>query len=138
MRSWLIGNREKAIIHIAKQQLQMTEGEYRKALSEVGVASSKNLTFPQYEKFLQRLKADGFVLESQQKGVYGQHPQTWDKEPLLEKIGALLAVMKLTWNYADGIARRMFKVDSVLWCGPDQLHSVVAALEYKRRRMQLN
>lgn len=131
----LIGNKEKAIIHIAKQQLQMTEGEYREALSEVGVASSKNLTFPQYEKFLQRLKADGFVLEGEQ----GRRPRAaWDREPLLKKMGALLTEMKLSWNYADGIARHMFKVDSVSWCAAQQLHSVVAALEYKRRKMNLN
>jgi phage gp16-like protein len=136
MRTDLIGNKEKAIVHIAKQQLCMTEEEYRAALLKFGVASSKNLTFYQYEEFLQKLKADGFVLENKPKGIYGYHPRaSWDRAPLLKKIGALLAVMKLSWSYADGIARRMFKVDCVSWCVPDQLHSIVAALEYKRRRM---
>ena len=136
MRTGLIGNREKAIVHIAKQQLRMTEEEYRAALLKIGVASSKNLTFSQYEEFLQKLKADGFVLKSQPKGIYGQHPRaSWDRVPLLKKIGALLVGMKLSWNYANGIARRMFKVDCVSWCVPDQLHSIVAALEYKRRRL---
>ena len=136
MRTDLIGNKEKAIVHIAKQQLGMTEEEYRAALSKIGVASSKNLTFDQYEEFLQKLKADGFVLKSQQKETYGHHPRaSWDRVPLLKKIGALLVGMKLSWNYSDGIARRMFKVDCVSWCVPDQLHNIVAALEYKRRRM---
>ena len=136
MRTGLIGNKEKAVVHIAKQQLGMTEEEYRAALLKFGVASSKNLTFYQYEGFLQKLKADGFVLKNQQKGIYGHHPRaSWDRAPLLKKIGALLVGMKLTWSYADGIARRMFKVDCVSWCVPDQLHSIVAALEYKRRRM---
>jgi phage gp16-like protein len=135
VKSVLIGNKEKAIIHIAKQQLQMTESEYRLALLKIGVTSSRELSFSQYEEFLQKLKAAGFVLASKQKRIYGRRPQaTWDKEPLLKKIEALLAEMKLTWSYADGIARRMFKVDCVSWCAADRLHSIVAALEYKRRR----
>jgi phage gp16-like protein len=137
MRTGLIGNREKAIVHIAKQQLGLTETEYRAALQKIGVASSKNLTFPQYEEFLKTLKAAGFVLNGKKKApsYIPARKTTWDKDPLMRKIGALLMGMKLSWNYADGIARRMFKVDCVSWCVPDQLHSIVAALEYKRRRM---
>ena len=134
MKAGLIGNREKAIIHIAKHQLGMAEDEYRAALLKVGVASSKSLTFPQYEELLQKLKSDGFVLRSRQKS-YGHNPTaSWDRTPLLKKITALLTGMELSWNYADGIAKKMFKVDKAVWCLPEQLHSIVAALEYKRRR----
>jgi phage gp16-like protein len=135
MRTGLIGNKEKAIIHIAKQQLLMTEEEYRAELLKFGVASSKNLTFQQYEEFLQNLKSAGFALDGKRRTYAPPQRTTWDKGPMLRKIAALLAGMKLTWSYADGIARRMFKVDCVSWCVPDQLHSIVAALEYKRRRM---
>lgn len=135
MRTGLIGNKEKAIIHVAKQQLRMSEEEYRAALSNFGVASSKNLTFQQYEAFLLSLKSAGFAVNGKKRTYIPPQRTTWDKGPLLRKIGALLVEMKLTWNYADGIARRMFKVDCVSWCAADQLHSIVAALEYKRRRM---
>lgn len=131
-----IGNKEKAIIHLAKQQLAMTEKEYRAALGKLGVASSKDLTYPQYEKLLQKFQGDGFVITGKKKGQYNRTPNaTWDKEPMLKKIGALLRVMNLNWHYADGIARRMFKVDVASWCAPEQLHSIVAALEYKRRKI---
>ena len=134
-----IGNKEKAIIHIAKQQLAMTEEEYRGALGSFGVASSKDLSYWQYEKLLQKLQADGFVITAKEKRQYNRAPKaTWDKEPLLGKIRALLSVMNLSWHYADGIARRMFKVDAVSWCTPAQLHSVVAALEYKKKRQIIN
>lgn len=135
MRTGLIGNKEKAIVHIAKQQLRMTEEEYRAALSNSGVASSKNLTFQQYEAFLQNLKSAGFVLNGRERTYTPPQKTTWDKGPLLRKIGALLFEMSLSWNYVDGIAQRMFKIDRVLWCVPEQLHKIVAALEYKRRRM---
>ena len=135
MRTGLIGNKEKAIVHIAKQQLRMTEEEYRAALLKFGVTSSKNLTFDQYEEFLQKLKAAGFILNGKSRAYIPPQKTTWDKGPLLRKICALLFEMSLSWNYVDGIAQRMFKIDRVLWCVPDQLHSIVAALEYKRRRI---
>ena len=135
MRTGLIGNKEKAIVHIAKQQLRMTEEEYRAALLNFGVASSKNLTFQQYESFLQNLKSAGFAVNGRERTYTPPQKTTWDKGPLLRKIGALLFEMRLSWNYVDGIAKRMFKIDRVLWCVPDQLHSIVAALEYRRRRM---
>ena len=135
MSVWQIGKKELAIIHIAKQQLGMTEAEYRAALKKVGASTSKDLSYPQHEKLLRQFQADGFVMVS--KTAYNKPPRTsWDKEPMLKKIGATLAALNLKWNYADGIARQMYKVDSVSWCTPEQLHSIVAVLEkYKRRKI---
>jgi len=127
-----IGNREKAIIHIAKAQLGMAETEYRAALNAVGVTTSKNLTFYQFDKLMKNFKAEGFHPTSKKKN-FVQTTAVWDKAPMLKKIAAQLNSMNLRWKYADGIARHMFKIDSVSWCNPTQLHKVVAALEYKRK-----
>lgn len=57
-----------------------------------------------------------------------------DKEPLLRKIEAYLAEAKRPWDYAHGMARRMFKVNRLQWCQARQLHKIVAAMEYDARR----
>ena len=38
------------------------------------------------------------------------------------------------WEYADGMAKKMFKVEKLIWCTPQQLHKLVAALEYAKAR----
>ena len=50
------------LIHIAKQQVGMSEGEYRTLLATVsrGKTSSKDLTAEQLETVLRNLKAQGF------------------------------------------------------------------------------
>lgn len=50
------------------------------------------------------------------------------------KIGALLADGKLSWNYAHGIAKKMFGVERLEWCDCQQLRKIVAALEYNKKR----
>jgi hypothetical protein len=54
---------------------------------------------------------------------------------MLKKIGAILGDLKKTEAYADAIARRMFHVDAYRWCDPEQLHKIIAALEYTRNKM---
>lgn len=50
------------LIHIAKQQVVMSEGEYRTLLATVsrGKTSSKDLTAEQLETVLRHMKAQGF------------------------------------------------------------------------------
>ena len=57
-----------------------------------------------------------------------------DKGRLLKKIEALLAEAGRPWNYAHGMARRMFTIERVQWCEPFQLHKIVAALMYDAKR----
>ena len=57
-----------------------------------------------------------------------------DKRRLIGKIGAVLADLKLPWSYADGISTKMFNIDKVEWCTPQQLYKVVAALAIYQRR----
>lgn len=57
-----------------------------------------------------------------------------DRRRLIGKIGAVLADLKLPWSYADGISTKMFNVNKVEWCSPQQLYRVVAALAIYQRR----
>jgi len=135
MNSEKIGKKEIQIIHIAKSQLMMNDEEYRSILKPFGVSTSKDLTPLQYEVLLRKFRADGFILTGKKKSYRNHSKAVWDKAPMLKKIGALLSTMKLEWNYADSIAKHMFKVDVTSWCTPAQLHSIVAALEYKKRKV---
>jgi phage gp16-like protein len=55
------------------------------------------------------------------------------KKPLLSKVGAILADMKLPWSYADSIAKQMHGIRFVEWCNPAQLHKIVAAMVINQR-----
>lgn len=136
MNKGTIGNKEIQIIHIAKNQLMMPDDEYRIILKSLGVSTSKDLTYHQYDRLLQIFRTEGFIITSKKKIVHHNHYATsFDRKPMLKKIGALLNTMKLNWGYADSIAKHMFKVDITSWCTPAQLHSIVAALEYKRQKI---
>jgi phage gp16-like protein len=56
------------------------------------------------------------------------------REPLMGKIEAIILDTGLTWAYADGIARKMFGIDSVRFCDETQLWKIVAALSVHVRR----
>ena len=57
-----------------------------------------------------------------------------ERQPLVGKVHAVLADLKLPWAYADSVAQRMHGVRIVEWCSPEQLHAVVTALVIKQRR----
>jgi hypothetical protein len=61
------------------------------------------------------------------KGGIGKRPMhvPAGKRAMVSKIHAILADMKLPWDYADGIARKRFGVEFVEWCQPSDLHKVV-------------
>lgn len=65
--------------------------------------------------------------------LFFRRPPEAAKKAMLGKISKILYGMGADWNYADGIARRMFGAAMVDDCTPMQLHGVVSALEKKRR-----
>lgn len=63
----MISNKEKAILHVAKNQLGMDDDTYRDFLRMYGgVESSKDLSKFAYEKVLTRLKELGFKVKPKQ------------------------------------------------------------------------
>ena len=124
-----INNKKKAVIHIAKVQTGRSEEEYRDILSRAGVTSSKDLTDAKFEIVMAEFKKLGF--KKKQK-------KSWksisSKDRLLRKITLLSAELGLDHKYADGIARKMFKVCLCAWCDAKQLRKIVAALMYYKKR----
>lgn len=56
-----IGQKKKALVHIAKQDLQLSEEDYRRILQSVaGVESSTSLTREGFEKVMARFQEMGF------------------------------------------------------------------------------
>lgn len=57
-----------------------------------------------------------------------------EKRPLVGKVHAVLADLKLPWSYADEIANQMHGVRVLEWCSKEQLNDVVVALVNEQRR----
>lgn len=95
----------------------------------VGVSSTKDLTEAQ--------QADVLDYFNGKRRSYPGRPHNMDcpdRGPMLRKIEALLADSKLPWAYADGISKRMFKVERVAFCAPEQLRKIIQALAYSAQR----
>lgn len=128
--------RDLAKIHIAKKQLGLDDQTYREMLHNVaGVESAADLDRRGRSKLLGHLRNIGFRSTHKSAKASGMHiPAAWDRAPMTSKIGAILAELKLPWGYADGIAKRMFKVDKMRWLERNQLHKLVAVLVYMQKR----
>lgn len=131
-------DRRRAMIgklHIARQQIGMAEEDYRAMLSRCadGKTSSTQLTLPQLDKALAKMKRLGFMPKPAPKA--GKRPKPTDeRERYMAKVEALLADAKRPWDYADATAKRMFKIDKAAWLDIAQLRSLMVALEIEVRR----
>ena len=121
-----------AKIHIAKKQLQLDEETYRAMLWEVAeVDSAADLDLRGLDKVLDHLADRGakFTDHGRQPGKITPHRS---KRRLLWKIYQLLG--DRSPKYAAAILRNQGGPDALEWATPAQLHKVVAALEYDRKR----
>ncbi len=121
--------RELAQIHIARQQLGMDDDTYRAMLWTVArVKSAADLDWAGRKQVLDHCKAKGFKIKSRPAPAKS-------KAALVAKIRALLiAAGNRPDAYADGMARRMFKVERFGWCTHQQLGKLIAALAIDARR----
>lgn len=126
----MINNRKKALIHVAKAKVGMTDPEYRDLLGRVGVKSSTELNDDTFTQVMDQFKRLGF--KSNHKRSYKAGLKSKDR--LISKIKALIIDLGLTNGYVDAIARNMFKVDVYKWCNANQLYKIVAALSYDQKR----
>lgn len=133
-----INNKQKAVIHVAKQQLGMTDPEYRALLLSVGARSSIELTPGTFRQVMDRFKKMGFASKPKQKRIRGKFDRhsLKTRDRLLSKIEAQILDMGLSWRYADGIAERMFKIDLVEFCDVTKLQKIVTALAYHQKRFK--
>lgn len=125
------------LIHIAKTKLALDEDTYRQMLQGLtGKASCKVMNETELNNVLEAMKKRGFKIQS---AFWGNRPAPHkNKKMYLAKITALLAKHGLTKEYADGIAKKAFKVDFVHWLQPWQLKKVVQMLAvYDRNKKTL-
>lgn len=121
-----------AAIHMGKTQLGLDDDIYRDMLEQVtGKRSAKDMTDDNLVDVLKHMESLGF---SQRKD-FGRKPKvTLTKQQLTDKIEALLADTGKHWNYAIGIAKKMFHKEALEFCTERELWKIVAALEYQKKR----
>lgn len=126
--------RDLARIHSAKKQLGLDDETYRELLHGLtGKYSAGDMTRRERWTILQEMRRLGATAPPKKHPGKLTDPAP-EKARLLSKIGSQLAIADRPWAYANAMSKRMFKVDLVQWCNPDQLRRIVAALEYDRRR----
>lgn len=135
------GRRQKELarIHIMKKQLALDTYTYRAMLKGLtGKDSAGQMTETERRFVIAEMEKalNGGKMPSRGKGRFPGHPgkQTPSKDPLMRKIGAILAEEKKPWQYVHGMAKKMFKISLVQWCDTDQLWRIVGALEISRAR----
>jgi len=126
-------NRELAVIHIHKRALGLDDDVYRDFLK--GITEKTSAKDMDKNERLTVIRTMENLLGRKSARDYKRPGVGRDREPLMRKIGALLADSKRPWRYAHGIAQQMFGVDFVQWCDKAQLRAIVAALvkDAKRR-----
>ena len=131
--------RDLALIHIAKKQLGINDVFYRKIIRDAGQAdsgSAGDLDGPGRKAVIDRFKKMGFRPVHKSARASGMHLKpAMFRDRQLSKIGAILADLKYPWSYADAIAKQMYGVDFVRFLYPDQLHSVIAALVSRQKKV---
>lgn len=124
-----------AKIHMAKAQLALDDDVYRdtvRAISNQRTNTAAELDYAERAKLLEHFRRLGWRDRSYTPAkVVAQQ-----KQALMDKLHAQLSAAQRSWGYADGMARRMFKVPKVDWLTAEQLRKLVAALEYDRKRRE--
>ncbi|MDP1696476.1 MAG: regulatory protein GemA [Xanthomonadaceae bacterium] len=134
--------RDLARIHIAAKALRLDRDTYVALVRRVSAAcgravdSSADLDDAGRHALLREFAGLGFKADEQQsrKRVWAGKPKNTADVPMLRKVEAILADAKRPWAYAHAMAKRMHQVDKVEWLNPQQLHTLVAALQVDSAR----
>ena len=132
-----IRNLTLAKIHVGKKTLGMDDDAYRAFLrTHVGKSSAADCTIIELEKILWAMKKSGFVPQS--KKPVGKNPgapaKAKSRKLVLDKITAQLTTRGLHWNYAHGMAKKMFGKERVQWLDDEQLYKLMQALQVDQNR----
>lgn len=137
MRNRQTQNRKGLIakIHIGKSQLQMDNDSYRALLYRTAKKSScTEMTVIELEAVLKEMKRLGFTPK---RAGTGRKPSVAkSKTALLSKIEAILADLRLSWSYAEGMAKQMFGRKKIEWLNVIETQKLLQALIYHQRRQQ--
>jgi len=120
-----------AKVHIAKKDLGLDDDTYRLMLETLtGADSAAKLTVPQLVRVVADLRKQGWQGQPQKPAAVRRGKPTARPEAAgyLAKIEALLAEAGRPWSYASGVARRMYRADSLEWLTAEQMRGVLTAL----------
>jgi phage gp16-like protein len=130
-----IDRKRIALLHIARAQIGMSDEDYRAMLGSFGVASSVDLSTRQFAQVMDRMKAGGFEGRSDGPPGAPRIPSVeTQKRRMIVKMDQVLGEIGAGFEYADGMARRMFDVEKVQWLEVGQLYKVLQALMIHRDR----
>lgn len=124
-------NRELARIHCVAKEIGLARDEYEDLLFSLArVRSAADLDDGARRRVIAHLQGladryDDWAFVERSPG---------DRKPLLRKMIVMLRQRGAGKRYAEGIAKRMFGIERLELCAPDQLHKIVAALTYDQRR----
>ncbi len=122
-------SRDLRRIHAGQRFLGLDDDNYRDLLERLtGKRSAADLDPRQRRLVINEFYRRGYHPKNHRA------PGTVPNDKLMGKIEALLADGRLPWAYADGIAKKMFGIESVRFCTSPQLHKIVAALSYNQQR----
>lgn len=133
------------LLHVAKSQLMMDDGDYRKLLANVscGKTSSTKLSLDELELALRAMKARGFVIttKAQQRSGAADIPVFDDARAQMKMIrGLWLELYKMGAVHSASelslarFARRMTGVDYHGWLDVDNASRLIEHLkEWKKR-----
>lgn len=118
-------------IHTGRRALALDDETYRALLERItGQRSAADLDPKQRRAVIDELYRLGF----RPKNHRAPGKIAPGKTQLMAKIQALLFDGAYSWAYADGVARKVCKIDSVRFCNEEQLRKIVAALTYDQQR----
>lgn len=123
------------VIHVAKKQVGMTEDEYRDLLESVGVETCKDLTNKGFSIVMNHFEQLGFKSKSKFCPGHPDESLPEGKRGYLKKIDAILQDIGEDRAYADGLAKKRFKVEKVHWLKPENIRKVMQMLIYHQERV---
>ncbi|MCD4678044.1 MAG: regulatory protein GemA [Desulfobacula sp.] len=130
----MISNAKKAVIHIAKAQMGMSDEEYRDLLSSVGVASSVDLNNKTFAQVMSKFENLGFQTTSKTRSGRKVNNLPVNKKKLMTKLEAIILDMDLSWGYVDSIAKSRFKVATAQWLEGDDLFKLAQMMVVHQKR----
>lgn len=124
-----------AKIKVAQKELALDDDNYRAILKRItGKLSCKQMNLLELQKIMAEMERLGF--KPTKKSIGRKPLHLTDVSELMNKIAVLLKEIDKTWEYANGIAKRMFQKDNVNQLNEQQLRKVLIALNYQNLKVQ--
>lgn len=144
-----ITKKQVQAIQAIRRKRGVSDDVWAQMKRSVGVESTLDLNDAQFDELLGRLGVAPPVRTGSRKradpawkpmhhtarasGMHVRPPA--DREAMIRQIEAVLTDLGLPWSYADGIAHRMFGVELLRFCSPQQTHKVQQALLVRQRKL---